>query len=210
MKNEKSILKKSILLYTVIFLILFFISESILMYFGYTYITWVYVIPIIVAILGVILGTIQIIKNLKVSNKIKCIIYAISLVIESVAITVFLVIVFFLYAIMPTTDIVVRDNVKMAREVHSFLLSNGIYYYEYKNMFIRGNKVQIEDKYDNTLSKSEYMGTLYYDEKGNIAKEDINLIDSEVLPIYQNLYKIENNIVEDFKQIFSNIHISWK
>ena len=210
MKNEKSILKKSILLYTVIFLILFFISESILMYFGYTYITWVYVIPIIIAILGVILGTIQIIKNLKVSNKIKCIIYAISLVIESVVITIFLVIILFFYAVMPTTDIVIRDDVKMAREVHSFLLSNGIYYYEYKNMFIRGNKVQIEDKYDNTLSKSEYMGTLYYDEKGNIAKEDINLIDSEVLPIYQNLYKIENNIVEDFKQIFSNIHISWK
>ena len=210
MEKESNILKKSILLYMVIFLILFIMSESILLHFGYTYITWVYVIPIIIAILGLVLGTIQIIRNLKVSRKIKCIIYASSLAIESIVITIFFVIILFFYAVMPTTDIVIRDNVKMAREVHSFLLSNGIYYYEYKNMFIRSNKVQIEDRYNNTLSKSEYMKTVYYDKEGIIIKEDCNLIDSKLIPIYQKIYAIENNIVEDFKQIFFNIHISWK
>ena len=77
-------------------------------------------------------------------------------------------------------------------------------------MFIRSNKVQIEDRYNNTLSKSEYMKTVYYDKEGNIIKEDCNLIDSKLIPIYQKIYAIENNIVEDFKQIFFNIHISWK
>jgi hypothetical protein len=130
--------------------------------------------------------------------------------VEGCVITAFLVIILILFSLMPTTDIVIRDNVKMAREAHSFLLSNGIYYYEYKNMFIRGNKIQIEEKYNNTLSKSEYMGTVYYDEEGNITREDYNLIDSELLPVYQNLYDIESNIIEDFKQIFFNIHIIWK
>ena len=210
MKIKISMLKKSILFYTVIFLILFFLIKYVLNCFGYTYITWVYVIPIIVAILGLLLGTIQIIKNLEVPKKIKYIIYAISLAVEGCVITAFLVIILILFSLMPTTDIVIRDNVKMAREAHSFLLSNGIYYYEYKNMFIRGNKIQIEEKYNNTLSKSEYMGTVYYDEEGNITREDYNLIDSELLPVYQNLYDIESNIIEDFKQIFFNIHIIWK
>lgn len=55
----------------------------------------------------------------------------------------------------------------MVKETHSFLTFNWINYYDYKNIFIRRKQVRIHESHNNYIG--DYMGTIYYDGKGNIV-----------------------------------------
>ncbi len=115
-----------------------------------------------IILVGIITGTIQTISKREKKSK---------LIIKAMAVTIELFILLSIdlgYILFQDyEEIVYKDNKKMVKETHSFLTSNWINYYDYKNIFIRRKQVRIHESHNNYIG--DYMGTIYYDDKGNIV-----------------------------------------
>lgn len=87
---------------------------------------------------------------------------------------------FAIFAYQPE-HIIEKDNQKMVSYVNGFL-DTYVYYYEYKNPFVMGNKIMEEyyggggfDPIENRFGYDyEVVETTYYDKDGNVIKKNEN------------------------------------
>lgn len=175
MKKTFDKYRKYMLLYTFLYMLLFFICKCLLRLFDLVFLSWVNNISIIIIALGIITGTFQLIKQSNWKKKIKLILIPTTIIAELLFIGIFC----FIYVLFTDFDrIVVRDDKLMLKKEHSVLFSNWVNYYDYKNIFVRSKKIKIIDAYDDTITTKDYLYTIYYDDKGNVIKKDHHLIES--------------------------------
>lgn len=171
MNKDKSIYKniifRSSFFYTIVFAVLFFISQSVLSNYGLIYLKWFQYFSFSIIALGTIIGTIQLIKRTSKQNTVRVTVYISLLIIE---ILIVLGLIFFITMFVDKESIVVKNNDTMVEESHSFLLSNWKNYYDYENIFVRKNVIRIYEAYDDSLG--EYLYTNYYDENGIFIKTE--------------------------------------
>lgn len=212
MKKIYNTIKRSILFYTVIYLIIFIISKFIINLIGFDYMKKIYISSTIIIILGIIASIIQtLIKNKSMKKKIiSTIIYLIIIVV----LLIFYTFIFFVSSMLVPEYIIDKDNNKYVAYVYSWI-DTRVEYYDYINFFIRGSKKKIQENYNNVgkdvLSaevKKIYTpdNTYYYDYKGNIISKNSNINSNKVKNTQSNelintssniLYenKISNNVV---------------
>lgn len=135
---------------------------------GYVYLKWFIYTNIFIILVGIITGTIQILKkhNRLILTTIVTMIELLSFI--SIC-TVFIV-------TQNQEYIVYKNNVKMVKETHSFMTSNWINYYDYQNIFIRKKQVRIYEAHNNYIG--DLISTTYYDNMGNVIFIEKN---SEIL-----------------------------
>lgn len=155
-------LLKSILFWDVIFLLIMFLISFILGIYNYQFLSWIKYIIIIISFIGIIIGTIQVLRKKTKLCFIICILEFFIIIILS-----FLLV---LYYSCNVEEFVIKDDIKMIKETHSVLLSNWINYYDYENIFVRGKQVKIYEAHDDYIG--EYLYTIYYDEDGNVIKRE--------------------------------------
>lgn len=156
MKQFLKKVKSNILISTIIYLIMFVLIKLLLNYFNLEYMQWIEWFTLVIVPLGILVGTIQKLKKHKI-------VLVISVIAETLA-SIIICGYFLLLLLVDIEQIVYRDGKKMVKETHSFLFSNHIKYYDYKNIFVRGTNKRIYEEYDDTLE--EYCYTSYYDENG--------------------------------------------
>ena len=153
---------KSILFYTIIYILLFVLVGCLLNKFGYVYLKWFIYLNMFIILAGIISGTIQLIIKTKQEGK--------RLLLAIGTITIEMVIILSVdlgYIFLQDYEqIVYKDNKKMIKETHSFLASNWINYYNYENIFVRKKQVRIYEAHNNYIGN--LINTTYYDEHGNI------------------------------------------
>ena len=135
-------LKKSVLFYTILYVILFSISYLILKKFDLMFRQWVSIISFIIIGSGCVIGIGQVIffinkKWLKITLGI---IFAILLVVISPFVYILSI-----FAYKPE-HVVYKNEEKYVAYVISFH-STEVKYYEYKNIFVSGNKFKIIEDY---------------------------------------------------------------
>lgn len=155
-------LLKSILFLDVIFILIMFLISFILGLYNYQFLSWIKYLIIIICFIGIIIGTIQVLRKKKKLCFIICV-----LEFFIISILSFLLI---LYYSCNVEEFVIKDDIKMIKETHSVLLSNWINYYDYENIFVRSNQVKIYEAHDDYIG--EYLYTIYYDEDGNVIKRE--------------------------------------
>ena len=155
-------LLKSILFLDVIFILIMFLISFILGLYNYQFLSWIKYLIIIICFIGIIIGTIQVLRKKKKLCFIIC-------VLEFFIISI-LAFLLFLYYSCNVEEIVIKDDIKMIKETHSVLLSNWINYYDYENIFVRSKQVKIYEAHDDYIG--EYLYTIYYDEDGNVIKRE--------------------------------------
>lgn len=153
-------IKTSILFWTFIFTLVMVILSLCLKITNLTFLNWVKTMTIIIIFIGLVMGTIQSVKQKVLRN--------ILIVAE---IIIFTIVIFCNMMFIDREKIVFKDKCYMVQRTHSFLLSNYIDYYDCQNIFIRNTKASIHEVYNNTLS--EYLYTIYYDRKGNIINKTV-------------------------------------
>ena len=153
---------KSILFWDVIFILIMFLISFILGLYNYQFLSWIKYLIIIICFIGIIIGTIQVLRKKTKLCFIICILEFFIIIILS-----FLLV---LYYSCNVEEIVIKDDIKMIKETHSVLLSNWINYYDYENIFVRGKQVKIYEAHDDYIG--EYLYTIYYDEDGNVIKRE--------------------------------------
>ena len=168
-------IKRSILFYTILIAIIFTISHFILKIFNMQYRQWVYFFIFIATIIGTILGIIQIVKNK--SKKIKIIVASIGFIIIILGIIFWqLILLIFAFAYVPEHEITKEDK-KYVAYVKSFL-DVKVYYYDYINFFLVGNKIKIYENYgnggydplDGEHNEKTPVIYYYYDENGKVIE----------------------------------------
>ncbi len=172
----KKYIPRIILIDTIIFILIFIIIFFILKAFNLMFREWVYILSAILIILGLIVGIIQLILKLK-KNVLK--------------ISLILVFIIFLILLSPIAylafafgyqpeHVVYKDGEKYIAYVNGFL-DTYVYYYDYKNLLVVGNKMKIKEYYGNggfDPIKNRYgyeykvLNTTYYDANGNIISTD--------------------------------------
>lgn len=152
--------KTSILFWTLIFTLTMVGLSLGLKLMNLTFLNWVKTMTIVIIFIGIVLGTIQTLKQ-------KVLRYILILA----EMIIFIVIIFCNMIFIDHEKIVFKNERYMVQRTHSFLLSNYINYYEYQNIFLRNTKPSIYEVYNNTLS--EYLYTIYYDDKGNIISKTV-------------------------------------
>lgn len=161
MKKFMKELYKYILFWTIIFVLLMLFISFVLNSMNYQFLNWIKYALMIISLIGTLLGTIQLLKKKKVICTIICIL-------EVILIGSFnLALIFFSF---DSEEIVLKNNKKMIQETHSFLLSNWIKYYDYKNIFIRSKQERIYEVHDDYIG--EYLYTIYYDKNGQVIKQE--------------------------------------
>ena len=153
---------KSILFWDVIFLLIMFLISFILGLYNYQFLSWIKYLIIIICFIGIIIGTIQVLRKKKKLCFIICVLEFFIIIILS-----FLLV---LYYSCNVEEIVIKDDIKMIKETHSVLLSNWINYYDYENIFVRSKQVKIYEAHDDYIGG--YLYTIYYDEDGNVIKRE--------------------------------------
>ncbi len=150
---------KSILAWTLIYILIMLAITGILNIFNLTFLNWIKYFSMIICFIGIILGTLQLLKKKKI------------LAVIMIVIEVIIILAIDLYCILlfDFEEIVTQDGNKMVKRTHSVLLSNCIEYYDYKNFFVRSKQIRIYEAYNNSLD--EWMSTSYYDENGNFMYE---------------------------------------
>lgn len=156
---------KKILLGTVIFALVYFLLQIILDQRNLQLLHWVKCVCMAVVLIGVIVGTILTVGKLKKEDgKVLAIIGVICIVMEIFVAGIFCIDSFLL---SDRQEVVVYNDTKMVKETHTFLLSNWIKYYDYKNPFVISENERIYEAYDDSLY--EYLYTIYFDEEGNVV-----------------------------------------
>jgi len=138
--------KKSILFYTVIYIIIFIVSKVILNALGMKYMQYINYFSIILVLIGIISGVIQIFVNSKSKNLRICIIIFSIFIIGIILIGSPIILLFI--GLLPPEHIVEKDNKKYVAYVYSWL-DTRVEYYDYINFFLMGNTERIEDFYNN-------------------------------------------------------------
>ncbi len=173
MKNIWNKIKKSILFYTIVVAVVFVITHFLLKIFNAQFRQWVYYSILVLVLIGIITGIIQIVR--KKNKKIKIIFLTIGLI-TSILIIIFwkviLLIIVFSYS---PEHVVIKDDKKYLAYVNSFLKVD-VYYYDYINFFLIGNKLRLHEYYgsggydplDGTHNNKP-LQYYYYDEQGNIT-----------------------------------------
>lgn len=170
-------MKKSILFYTIVFVIVFILLHFVLSIFSIQFRYWVYYVAILATVLGILSGIIQIIVITK-NKRIKIVVSIITTLI-GIGLVIISPIILLLFAFSYTPEHVVRkeDGKKYVAYVKSFLHVD-VYYCNYINPFIVGNKVKIHEYYGNggydPFDKNQSDRTVkyyyYYDDNGNIIE----------------------------------------
>lgn len=186
MKNFFNKLRRSVLMYTIIYICIFIIINLILNVFNMNYREWIYFLSLILISIGFVIGIIQLLWKIK--NKIVKIIAIILFIIVLIPCALYTYI-FCIFAYQPE-HIVMRDGKKMVAYVNGFM-DTYVEYYDYKNFFTVGNKIKIKEYYgdggfDPIKNKYGYsypvISTDYYDENSNIIyteNNEINKVDKQ-------------------------------
>lgn len=195
MKKVLEKAKTSILFYTIIFIVLFIVSHYVFKLFNIQYRQWVYYAAILVSIICFILGIFQIIR--KKNKKIKVVFYSILGVILILMVIFWRFVLFILVFSYYPEHVIEKDDKKYVACVNSFLQVN-VYYYDYINMFLVGNKIKIHeyygkggyDPFDGKHDDKKALKYYYYDNEGNVintndeyyykkhVNEDINTVEN--------------------------------
>ena len=151
MKKTITKIFKSIMFYTIIYILLFVLGGFILNKFGYAYLKWFIYMNMFISLVGIIAGTIQLI--IKTKQKGKRLLLAIGTI--TIEIVIILSIDLGYIFLQDQEQIVYKDNKKMIKETHSFLVSNWINYY---NCFIPNgyNYNKAETHYTNIAIPEKY------------------------------------------------------
>lgn len=165
--------KKSILFYVIIYTLVLIISREILLLFNLNYRQFIYIISLIVIVVGFISGVIQLLLKLK--NKTAKIVLILLFVLLLIYPVLPLGILLGIFSYMPE-KVVMKDNEKMVTYTTSFWDTN-IYYYKYINPLVRSKKLKIHEKY----SEYDIYTITYYDDEGNIIKEESKEFDKSKL-----------------------------
>lgn len=178
---NKNILK-SVLIYTIIYISIFVIINFILNVFDMNYREWIYFVSLILIVIGLIVGTIQLLCKIKKKILKRSLI---GLFIVTLIPCMLYILVFCLFAYKPE-HVVIKDGQKMIAYVNGFM-DTYVEYYEYKSFFTVGNKIKIKEYYgsggfDPIENNSRYnhpiISTQYFDEDGKIINDVINDIDN--------------------------------
>lgn len=169
---------KYILNYTLLFDLCFYLSRMLINLLGFEYMQWINKSVLLISIVTIVIGIIQIIIKSK-KRKLKSFLITI-MIIFTIIFAIFWKIPLLMYlAHFPPEHIVKKEDTEMVGYVHGFLHTS-VNYYEYKNLFFRGNKRICIEEYgkgsfdpleDKDGNEHEPIITIYYDKKGNIIKE---------------------------------------
>lgn len=159
-------MKKCILFYTIIYILIFITLHIILKHFNLAYRSWFFIASIISTMLGLTIGTLQLIKRKKVRILIAIILGIILVPTVQYAFSNY----------YRPENVVSKENKKYvtyAVKTHnSYVSGTRILYYEYENFIFSGNKIILEEYYENAfLLGDTLIGIKYYDEDGNVIKE---------------------------------------
>lgn len=185
MKKYLNKWKKSVLFYSVLYVIIFTLTKIVLNLFKLEYMQWIKYVSIIIIPIGIVIGTIQLLRKKKS-------VLVIILIVEVIFIFVFGGYLL-LFLLSNVEEITYKEGKKMVKETHSFLLSNWINYYEYENIFVREANVRIHEAYDDSIK--EYLYTTYYDEDRNVIYTDST--DSNKQSMMKDLTNSENYILQN-------------
>ncbi len=161
-------IKKSIILYTAVFSVFFILVSVVLDYYGLKFLDWIIYLSGGLVAVGVIGGTIQILVH--AGRKKRGLLLAISIVFLVLEIAVSLLAAAGIFLLANRQEVTERDGRIMVKETHSFLFSNWIAYYDYRNPLVMGKQVRIYEAYEDSLA--EYLGTYYFDQEGNQVGSD--------------------------------------
>lgn len=178
MKNIFKKLRKSALLYTIIYVCILITTDSILNIFNMNYREWVLILSFILIVIGFIIGIIQLICKIK--NKIIKILTSIVFVIILIPCAFYTFI--FCSIAYEEEHVVIKDDKKMVAYVNGFM-ETYVRYYDYKSFLTKGEQLRIEEYYgeggfDPIENRHGYnypvISIKYYDENGNV----INTVDN--------------------------------
>lgn len=184
MREKWNKLRKSILFYTVLMAILFTLMHFFLKLFNVQFRQWVYYFIVLLSVLGIIIGTIQIIRNK--SKKVKMVFVCIGVCIAIFLAFYWHMILFIIMLSYSPEHIISKDGNKYVAYVNSFLSVN-VEYCDYINWFLVGNKVKIYEDYGkggydpfngrhNDYKPQQYY---YYDNDGNVIKTNVKSYNKE-------------------------------
>lgn len=207
--------KKNILFYSVIYLIVFILLGIILSIFGIKYRQYINYFSIILILTGTIVGLIQIIIKTK-SNMTKiCIALYITSVIGLIGVF-YPIIALTFYGLFPPEHIIEKDNKKYVAYEHSFL-DTRVEYYDYINFLLAGNKIRIEEYYNDVgrdVLEEDAKGlftptyTLYYDNNGNykyVSNEKNENVENKG-NVYETVYTSEQ--LKKYESDFNTVAIN--
>lgn len=217
MKTKKIMVP--IIIVTSIIMIIYVISNIILMFFKMTYtnvikeiftigfgILFIEIITAIIIFLCKILSK----ENTKILSKIISIVAIIITALITLGVT-YISILIFAFSYNPE-HVIEKDGQKMVASVSSFLDVN-VSYYEYINPFVRGTKLKIyecygDGGYDPFEGKEEYIpiNTTYYDENGNVINKTDEGNNDETTE--KNAIIMNAKQIEDFNVMLNNYRLN--
>lgn len=183
MKNIFNKIKKHILVSTLIFVLVFVLLTVLLNFaFSVTFRKWVYILIAVISFIFLIMGIVQTIRNSKkTSTKI---VIACFITFIATILLIYGPILFLLgTAILSNPEHVIeKDGKKYVAEVRAFLHVD-VYYYDYINPFMRGNKEKIHefygdggyDPFDGEHDQYKPLYYDYYDDEGKIINTNRNM-----------------------------------
>ena len=186
MKKIWNILKKSILFYSIINVLLFILLYFLLKVFNITFRQWVYYLVFFLTIIGVIIGSIQIAKNGGKKTKIFFTFLGICVVIITI-ICWKIILLIFAFSYKPE-HIITKDDKKYVAYVIAFK-NVKVNYYDYINFFLVGNKIKLEEDYgkggydpfDEKHRDSKVQRYYYYDKNHKIINKNSKSYDDKNL-----------------------------
>lgn len=166
-------LKCSILFYVIMFVIIFVLLHFFLKLFNIQFRQWVYYFALLISTLGTLAGIIQLVR--KRSKKVKLAFSIIGIIITIFVLIFWQIILLFFALSYSPEHIIEKNNNKYVAYVNSFLQVD-VYYYDYINFFLVGNKVRIREDYgnggydpfDGKHDNYKPLTYYYYDENGQV------------------------------------------
>ena len=210
---------KNILFDTLLFGIIFALLLLFNYFLGLMFRLWVYYVVAAIVIIGLIAGVIQKFKNS--SSKItKIVLTIISIAIVVVAIIGWKIILLAVVFSYKPEHVVEKDGKKYVAYVNSFL-NVDVYYYDYKNFFLMGNKIKLKeyygkggyDPFDDMHSDREALFYYYYDDSGKIVNTnntDYTKVHNDGKIYYEiKSDKLTNNITKNEDNNNKDDNIYW-
>lgn len=173
MVNERHIKKSSLLFISLFYFLFFVLGWIILDKLNYSYLLSFKLLSTLFIIIGVFWGTIKWIQHSEKEKRLKKTLYILYSIVEGTLALIFMAIVLS-PILFQCENIVVIDHKIYIEVKYSFLLSNGIYYYDFLNPIFRKQQPRFEKQYDDSLNDFDYLGTIYYDDEGHIIDPSTN------------------------------------
>lgn len=175
MKDKIKSLKKIIIFYSILYLLMFLIVYAILKIFNITFRGWFFILSAMIIGLTFIIGILQLLLRIK-SKILRRLSIVACVLLFGVLISFVLFISAFIY--MPE-HVVEKDNKKYVAYVNSWL-DTDVIYYDYINFFLMGNRKKIVEYYydvgKDVLVDEEKKwipaSIIYYDENEKVIKID--------------------------------------